>query len=105
MVPERKKEMAETIGIQMTSQGIFIPRAAYLDWGEIEIVEAIKEQERIILQPKTPTRNVSPHAGTASDLAQSSLVGIWADRDDIVDSLAYARQLRAQAERRNHVAP
>jgi hypothetical protein len=27
--------------------------------------------------------------------------GLWADRTDIVDSLAYARELRAQAERRH----
>ena len=37
--------------------------------------------------------------GTATDLARSPLFGIWADREDIEDSLAYARQLREQAER------
>lgn len=37
---------------------------------------------------------------TANDMAQSDLVGIWADRTDITDSLAFARQLRNKAERR-----
>ena len=31
---------------------------------------------------------------TARDLLQSELVGLWADRSDIGDSLSYARQLR-----------
>ena len=38
---------------------------------------------------------------TAEDLLQSELVGLWADRDDIVDSLGFARQLRRQAEHRH----
>ena len=37
---------------------------------------------------------------TAQDLARSTLVGLWRDRDDIQDSAAYARQLRDQAQRR-----
>ena len=37
---------------------------------------------------------------TAGDLLQSELVGLWADRVDIGDSLAFARQLRQQAEHR-----
>jgi hypothetical protein len=37
---------------------------------------------------------------TAIDLAQSDVVGIWADRKDIEDSLEYARQLRRDAEHR-----
>ena len=38
---------------------------------------------------------------TASALLQSEVVGLWADRKDIDDSLAFARQLRHQAEHRN----
>ena len=41
-----------------------------------------------------------PRELTARDLLQSELVGLWADRDDIGDSLAFARQLRQQAEHR-----
>ena len=35
---------------------------------------------------------------TARDLLQSEVVGLWADRDDIGDSLTFARQPRQQAE-------
>ncbi|MEW5988335.1 MAG: hypothetical protein AB1791_17025 [Chloroflexota bacterium] len=38
---------------------------------------------------------------TANDLLQSGLVGLWADRQDIPDSVSFARQLRQQAEHRN----
>ena len=37
---------------------------------------------------------------TARDLLQSGLVGLWADRKDIEDSLTFARRLRKQAEQR-----
>jgi len=40
---------------------------------------------------------------TAHDLLQSELVGIWADRDDIGDSLSFARRLRQQAEYRGRM--
>jgi len=36
----------------------------------------------------------------ASDLLQSDLVGIWANREDIGDSREFARRLRDQAQRR-----
>jgi hypothetical protein len=34
------------------------------------------------------------------DLLDSGLAGMWKDRDDIKDSVAYARQLREQAQKR-----
>ena len=37
---------------------------------------------------------------TARNLLESELVGLWADRDDIGDNLAYARKLRREAENR-----
>jgi hypothetical protein len=37
---------------------------------------------------------------TAADVLQSDLVGLWTDRSDITDSVAFARQLRHQAEHR-----
>ena len=40
---------------------------------------------------------------TAADLARSSLVGLWADRDELTDSHKFARQLREQAEHREGV--
>jgi len=33
-------------------------------------------------------------------MLQSELVGLWADRSDIDDSVTFARQLRHQAEHR-----
>ena len=37
---------------------------------------------------------------TAADVLQSELVGLWTARSDIADSVAFARQLRHQAEHR-----
>lgn len=37
---------------------------------------------------------------TVEDLLKSGLVGIWKERDDIKDSVAYARELRNKAQRR-----
>ena len=37
---------------------------------------------------------------TGKDLLNSGVVGMWAKRKDIGDSLAYARKLRAQAQTR-----
>ena len=38
--------------------------------------------------------------GTASDLLASPLCGLWRDRPDIRDSVAFARELRRRGERR-----
>ena len=35
---------------------------------------------------------------TGEEIARSGLVGLWADRDDIGDSLEFARELRRRAE-------
>jgi hypothetical protein len=46
--------------------------------------------------------DLQPKKGlTAGDLLRSPLCGIWKDHTDIGDSLAYARQLRTEAERRS----
>jgi hypothetical protein len=37
---------------------------------------------------------------TARELLQSGLVGMWRDRDDIGDSIEFARKLREAAQRR-----
>ncbi len=42
--------MTTTLEIQITSQGLLIPRNALQDWGEIEIVQT---EQHIILRPKT----------------------------------------------------
>lgn len=53
----------------------------------------------VIASPAEATREP---AGTAGDMLRSPLFGLWADREDIGDSVEYARQLRARAEQRNH---
>ncbi|RLC78820.1 MAG: hypothetical protein DRI61_09205 [Chloroflexi bacterium] len=40
--------------------------------------------------------------GTAEELAGSPLVGLWADREDIGDSVEFVRKLREQIERRHY---
>jgi hypothetical protein len=45
-----------------------------------------------------------PPVYTAGDLLQSGLVGLWADRDDIGDSIEFARRLRREAETRQGTA-
>jgi hypothetical protein len=41
-----------------------------------------------------------PKALTLGDLLESPLVGMWADREDIVDSAEFARKLRERTLRR-----
>jgi hypothetical protein len=45
----------------------------------------------------------APQQLTARALLQSEIVGLWADREDIGDSLDFARQLRHQAEHRRRL--
>jgi hypothetical protein len=40
----------------------------------------------------------------AKDFLKSNLVGLWANRQDIGDSVAFARKLREQAQTRRHSA-
>lgn len=60
-----------------------------------EVLDFIGYLKTSAAQP--PSR---PQPLTAHQLLQSGLVGLWEHRDDIHDSLAFARQLRQQAERR-----
>ncbi len=56
-------------------------------WGEaLRLLETLKSNEPLIC--------------SASDLAQSNLVGLWAERNDVGDSRQFARRLRQQAETR-----
>jgi len=54
--------------------------------------------EVIVLTETSET--VKPARLTAKQLLESDLVGLWRDRQDIVDSAAYARQLREKAQQR-----
>lgn len=70
--------------------------------GELTIrnlpVEAGQQVEVLLLF----TSAEKPHEPrmTAQQLLQSELIGLWKDREDIPDSLTYARQLREQAQKR-----
>ena len=54
------------------------------------------------LTQRTPLKLAQAHTQplTAADWLQSALVGLWADRSDIADSVAFTRQLRQQAAHR-----
>ena len=55
------------------------------------------------LQPgQEPSASERPVLSGA-DLVGSDLIGIWADRTDIVDSQEFARQLRHRAEHRRGI--
>jgi hypothetical protein len=61
-------------------------------WADVLLfIESLKEAEA---EPRP--------IATGADLAGSDLFGIWADRDDIGDSQAFARRLREQASQRDH---
>ena len=57
------------------------------------------------LKQRATHEQAQPHFRrlTARELSESDLVGLWADRDDIGDSLSFARQLREQAEHRQGI--
>jgi hypothetical protein len=40
---------------------------------------------------------------TVRKLRQSGLIGLWKNRDDIIDSAVYARQLREKIQQRGHL--
>jgi len=50
--------------------------------------------------PAANSAQIGSRELTPRDLLQSELVGLWADWQDISDSLSFARQLRQQVEHR-----
>ncbi len=66
--------------------------------GEVEPEETKQEGGR---QEEEKQQQKKPY--TARDLLNSGLVGLWKDRDDIGDTLEFARKLRRQAETRPHI--
>ncbi len=67
-----------------------------------EVLDFINYLAQKPSQDKAPAATRRPL--TAQDLLQSDLVGMWADRQDIGDSLEYARHLRHLAEQRGDYA-
>ena len=47
-----------------------------------------------------PAKTTAERSMTGADLLKSGLVGMWAGRKDIGDSLEFAHQLRQKAEKR-----
>ena len=64
-------------------------------------VEAGQQVEVLLLF--TPSEKSNRPRMTARQLLNSGLIGLWKERQDIVDSASYARQLREQAQRRPDV--
>ncbi|MBI5082214.1 MAG: hypothetical protein HZC38_21145 [Chloroflexi bacterium] len=64
-------------------------------WIEVlDFIGYLKQRQKMTTPKSTPRQM------TARDLLQSNLVGLWADRTDIGDSVVFARQLRERAEQR-----
>ena len=78
-----------------------IEKNGEISFQNLPVVEG-QEVEVIVLLSILPTRK---KVLTAHELLDSSLIGLWEERDDIIDSLAYARQLREQSQRRGYDSP
>ena len=55
----------------------------------------------IVLPQRAP--KISRTRMTVRQLRESGLIGLWKNRDDIIDSAVYARQLREQAQQRRKI--
>jgi predicted HTH domain antitoxin len=90
------REAAQAYGKEVT-QGEILRELRELDsdrWSEVlDFIGYLKSTSKSI---RTQRKEL-----TARELLQSGLVGMWADRDDIDDSLSFAGQLRQQAEHRH----
>jgi hypothetical protein len=60
-------------------------------------IDAAGADVQVTVEPLTPKEM---RVLSAADLLNSGLVGIWAQRADIGDSLEFARRLREQAQTR-----
>ena len=85
--------MLQAIRVHATIENDGELRLSGLPFKKGEEVELILLNEHLA----SPLRTVM----TARQLLESGIVGLWADRTDVTDSSAYARQLREQAQSRN----
>lgn len=73
--------------------------------GEI-LIEGVPYQKgqvvEIIVLSQPAKTELRPYL-TVGQMRQSGLIGLWKDRDDIQDSVAYARRLREQAQNRGEI--
>ena len=66
---------------------------------EITLPGEVPVGEADLVMTVTPRNNGK--RSTAKDLLSSEILGMWADRDDIEDSAALARELRERAWKRS----
>ena len=66
-----------------------------------ESLELLKEFVAFLRSRISEEEEPAPK-GTAEEFARSPLFGLWADREDIGDSVEFAGKLRKQAERRRY---
>jgi hypothetical protein len=66
----------------------------------LDLAVGAQEADTDVLVTVEPVAHIPKRTLLASDLVQSGLVGIWAERTDIENSLAFARRLRDRAQTR-----
>ena len=72
-----------------------IQRVPVQRWGEVmQAIESLQAEPVF-------TAAASSTVTTGTDLRDSDLIGIWADRSDVANSQEFARELRRLAEKRN----
>ena len=75
-------------------------------YSNVEQTEFISKAEELLYLGCTPLGSTSltflqASMGTLGDLITSELFGIWRDRPELEDTLNYAREIRASAQRRS----
>ncbi len=81
---------------------------------EYRVRQVVEEDGQLLLKGLPVTRGqevevivrVERHGGladsiTVGELLKSDLIGLWADREDIEDSVEFARRLRERAQHRD----
>lgn len=64
-------------------------------WGEVlHVIESLQSSKRSAAVANLPVR-------TGTDLRDSDLIGLWADRSDLGNGREFAQELRRQAEQRD----
>jgi hypothetical protein len=64
---------------------------------EPQLPDGAEVEMTVLDQPEDPT---AIRGITGAEILASGIVGLWADRDDIDDTVAFAEELRRKAERR-----
>ena len=73
-----------------------VQRVPVQRWGEVlHAIESLQDPPGSTAEASSPVR-------TGTDLRNSGLIGIWADRPDVANSQEFARELRRRAEQRNN---